>query len=62
MRHTRMLTLVPAKAESAICTGITSNFQAQLCFLSTALTSFFLPVIQLKQPVTPTDTNQTATA
>jgi len=60
MRHIRLLTLVPPKAESALCTGITSDFQAQLCFLSTALTSFFLPILQLKQPVTPTDQNQTA--
>lgn len=60
MRHIRLLTLVPPRAETALCTAISSDFQAQLCFLSQVLTGFFLPVLQLKQPVVPTDQNQTA--
>lgn len=56
MKHLRALGAVPARAQTTLCGTITNDFQAQLCFLLQVLTSFFLPVITLKEPVDPDTT------
>ncbi len=61
MRHIKKMSRVPGRAETGLCTAIDNDFQAQLCFMYQVMTSFFLPVLQLKQPEDPTDTNETAT-
>ncbi len=62
MKHLRSLSQRPALAQStSLCTNIDNDFQAQLCFVFEVLTSFFLPLVQLKQPEEPTDENLTAT-
>lgn len=51
MRHVKSLSRVPQKAQTALnCDTISSDFQAQLCFVITLLISFFLPLAELKQP------------
>jgi hypothetical protein len=50
MRHTKPLSRIPARAQvtGGVCDNINSNSQATLCFLLQLLTSFFLPVAQIK--------------
>ena len=48
MRHVRTISLRPVQAQTGICEGIESDFQARLCFLLQFLTGFLLPFMQLK--------------
>lgn len=51
MRHVKNITRVPLKAQSGLsCDTVTSDFQAQLCFVVTLLINFFLPLAEIKQP------------
>jgi len=52
MRHILTLTRMPVKAQTDICDNISSDFQAQLCFLYHVLVDFFVPILELKNPDT----------
>lgn len=60
MRHLRRVSKGPKRAQSSLCTNIDNDFQAQLCFVFEVLTSFFLPILQFKQPEEPADETLTA--
>lgn len=49
-RHCVRISRWPDRAD--MCTTIDNDFQAKLCFVVQMLTTFFLPVINLKQPET----------
>jgi hypothetical protein len=58
MKHVHRISALPKRAQTdgtdtAICTDIGNDYQAQLCFLVELLTSFFLPVLQLKVSTDP---------
>lgn len=50
MRHLNTMTRLPGVASTTpgVCASIGSDFQARLCFLFQLLTSFFLPLAELK--------------
>lgn len=57
MRHLNSLTRLPRPASTPnVCTNVSSDFQARLCFLFELLVNFFLPLAEVK---TPTDTTTT---
>lgn len=59
MRHLRTVTRVPSPASTpGVCTNVSSDFQARLCFLFQLLVNFFLPLAEIKNP-TDTDTGTT---
>jgi len=53
MKHARPISKVPNAAQTdgtaAICSDISNDYQAQLCFLVELLTSFFLPLFSIKR-------------
>jgi len=57
MKHIHHISTLPSRAQTEataeICTDIGNDYQAQLCFLVELLTSFFLPVLQLKVSTDP---------
>jgi len=61
MKRIRPITLMPQKAqqESAFCSNLESDYQAFLCFLLSVLTSFFLPLAEIKKPQETTTTETT---
>ncbi len=58
MRHLHTLTRVPSPASTTpnVCTNVSSDFQARLCFLFQLLVSFFLPLAEIKNPTDETPT------
>ncbi len=58
MRHLQAISRVPRSASTGpnVCTGVSSDFQARLCFLFQLLVDFFLPLAELKAPDDGTDT------
>ena len=55
MKHLMLLSRCPEPAQAAICTGITSDYQALLCFLVEVLQTIFPSLAESKTP-TQTDT------
>ena len=57
MKHVTCITNLPKRAQDdggiTICNDIGNDFQAQLCFLTELLTSFFLPLFTLKVSTDP---------
>lgn len=59
MKHVHRISALPCRAQTdgtsdvAICSDISNDYQAQLCFLVELLTSFFLPLFQLKVSTDP---------
>ncbi len=57
MKHMTLITSLPKQAQTdggiTICSDIGNDFQAQLCFLTELLTSFFLPLFELKVSTDP---------
>lgn len=46
MKHLKGLSKTPEMAQSGLCTSITGNSQAILCFVLEVLTLFALPVLE----------------
>ena len=50
MRHTKVITRVPARAETTpatgLCTNIEDSLQARFCFVLAFLTDVFVPLVQ----------------
>jgi hypothetical protein len=53
MKHTKVITRMPAKAQGGFCDNIESDYQALLCFMLQILTGFFLPLAGIKNPSPP---------
>lgn len=51
MKHSNTLSRTPTAAASDLCTNPTSDYQVKLCFLTSILTDFFVPVLQIKNEV-----------
>lgn len=57
MRHLTAISRVPKAAQSVnVCSNVSSDFQARLCFLFQILTQFFLPLAEIKAPSEDTTT------
>lgn len=56
MRHVKSLSRLPKCAQSGLCATVESQSQAQLCFLLELLTSFFLPLFNIKYGPAPEST------
>jgi len=51
VKHLHRISALPPRAQTTgVCGTVSSDFQAQLCFLLTILTQFFLPLAQIKNP------------
>jgi len=50
MKHLSLLSRRPEKAQAAICTGISSDYQALLCFLVEVLQTIFPSIADSKTP------------
>lgn len=62
MKHLSGISRLPIKAQTegegdgiAICTDISNDYQAQLCFVVELLTSFFLPLFNIKNNGNPNE-------
>ncbi|HNR31938.1 MAG TPA: hypothetical protein PKI11_13695 [Candidatus Hydrogenedentes bacterium] len=60
MKHVVSVSRTPAAASSDLCTNPTSDLQVKLCFLSTVLTGFFVPVLEIKNSVQQDDNTDAA--
>ena len=59
MCHVKLISRAPRAASSTLCSSPTSDLQVKMCFLLTALTDFFLPILQLKAGTTNDDDEDT---
>ena len=50
MKHVVCISRRPVRAQSDICTGIGSDYQALLCFLIQVLQTIFPSIIDTKTP------------
>lgn len=50
MKHLMLLSRRPDRAQTALCTGITSDYQALLCFLIEVLQTVFPSFAESKTP------------
>jgi hypothetical protein len=50
MKHLLLLSRRPERAQADICTGITSDYQALLCFLVEVLQTIFPSIAESKTP------------
>ena len=50
MKHLSPLSRCPERAQSSICTNITSDYQALLCFLVEVLQTIFPSLADAKTP------------
>lgn len=54
MSHLKAISRSPASAQSGVCSNITNDYQAILCFILQIMTLFVLPLAQTKSPSEPT--------
>lgn len=60
MKHVACLSKTPAKAQTTgICSSVTNDYSALLCFMTELLVGFFLPLAQIKNPEPPTTEGET---
>ena len=55
MSHLKVISRPPAGAQTGVCSNITNDYQAVLCFMLQLMTMFILPLVEMKQSIVTPD-------